>query len=229
MFLSAQAISFEVECSVKTKLGIMIIFLVLSTLLMAAYAQSSGQYQSVGGDFGRTWLNDFKTQNPTPAKNDSSNSLWNWGGAPKGRSVINGQLMNDPYYYWKSLNLTYGWLGQAYVDKNTGYPVFAFIDPYTGRPDYFYMDPKSGGPVFVNPNSPSGSDSGSTANNVPSWIYNRYGYPYSSAYSWLGMPDMSDASNIYDYYGYGGTGTASYYSYGSGGGSDYGGTGLGSY
>lgn len=198
---------------------IILILLMLSPLLIACYAQT-GQYQNVGGDYGRTWLNDFKAQNPTPAaENSSSDSLWSWGSAPKGRSIINGQLMNDPYYYWKSLNLTSGWMGQVYVDNKTGYPVFGYIDPYTGYPDYFYMDPKTGGPVYVD----SGSDGGTTANNLPPWLSTPNGY--TSDYSWLGTPEGPDSSDVYGYpYSGGSTGT-SYYNSGYSDGYS-GGTGL---
>ncbi len=204
---------------------IIMILLVMSALLVVCNAQSGGSFQSVGGDFGRTWLNNFQAQNPAPAENVSkSNGLWSWGGAPKGRSVINGQLMNNPYYYWQSLNLSYGWLGQAYVDNKTGYPVFAFVDPYTGSPDYFYMDPKTGGPVYVNSGSAWGSDNGVSANNVPPWISNPSGYTPDA--SWLGTPYGPDGSDVSDVYGNPNTDTSSYYNYNSGGGTEYGGTGM---
>jgi len=193
---------------------------------MACYAQSTSQFQDVGGDFGKTWLNNFNAQNPPPVENSSSsNGLWSWGGAPKGRMIVNGQLMNDPYYYWQSLNLSYGWLGQAYVDNKTGYPVYAFIDPYTGSPDYFYMDPKTGSPVYVNSGSEWGSTSGVSANNEPPWISNPSEYPYNypSDYPWLGMPYGDDTSDVY-----GDTSNTGSYYYNSGysGGTEYGGMGM---
>ncbi len=195
---------------------IVLLLFALSALLIASNAQQSGQYQSVGGDFGRTWLNDFKAQNPAPAENTSkNNNLWSWGSAPKGRSIINGQLMADPYYYWQSLNLSGGWLGQAYVDNKTGYPVFAFIDPYTGYPDYFYMDPKTGKPVYINP--ASGSTGSAPGSYLPPALLGSPGNP------WLGIPDISDTSDIY---GYGGSGSSVYGSGYYGGGTGYGGMGM---
>jgi hypothetical protein len=43
----------------------------------------------VGGDFGTSWLNKF---GHVQTKQESSGSLWNWGTAPKGYMVMNGQL-----------------------------------------------------------------------------------------------------------------------------------------
>ncbi|MCJ7445847.1 MAG: hypothetical protein MUO26_15220 [Methanotrichaceae archaeon] len=78
------------------------------------------------------------------------NDLWTWGSAPKCSIIVNGMLAPDPYYFWKSLNYTQGWLGKAYVDPNTGYPVYAYIDQYTGRVLNFYVDPATGSPVYTN-------------------------------------------------------------------------------
>ena len=208
----------------KSSLIIMIL-IVLSTQLVACDAQSASQYQNVGGDYGKTWLNNFNAQNPAPVENSSkSDGLWSWGGAPKGRMIMNGQLMNDPYYYWKSLNLSYGWLGQAYVDNKTGYPVYGFLDPYTGSPDYFYMDPKTGSPVYVNSGSAWGSSSGVSANNAPPWISDPS--DYTSEDAWLGMPNGPDASDVSDIYGDTSNTGSYYYNSGYGGGTEYGGTGM---
>ncbi|MFB3766319.1 MAG: hypothetical protein ACE14P_13870 [Methanotrichaceae archaeon] len=211
--------------------SIVLIALLSSILLTACYAQSTGSsqggFQSVGEDFGKAWLSNFKAQNPEPVENTSkSNGLWSWGTAPKGRSIINGQLMVDPYYYWKSLNLSSGWLGQAYVDNKTGAPVYAYIDPYTGYPDYFYMDPKSGSPVYINPASASGSNSGVSSNYLPPWLSMQSNNNYPSDYPWLGMPYGTDGSGVSDVYGSPNSGMSSYYGYNSGGGIDYGGMGM---
>jgi predicted small secreted protein len=164
------------------------IVLILSILLTACYAQTTANFQGVGGDYGRAWLKNFLAENPDrQPKAQNSTTLWNWGGAPKGRVIQNGSLVADPYYIWKSFNLTSGWLGQAYIDPTTGYPVYAYVDPYTGYPDYFYVDPKTGTPVYIN--------SGTTAENAGygnaypyHWPY--VGVPTSSNYPWLG--DASD-------------------------------------
>ena len=172
---------------------------VFGILLATCQAQTTGNFQSVGGDFGRTWLKDFQAQNPAkqpPVQN--STALWSWGGAPKGRTIQNGSLVADPYYIWKPLNLTSGWMGQAYVDPKTGYPVYAFVDPYTGNPDYFYVDPKTGQPVYINSGTATGTP---TYSSVPP--YSPYvNVPTSSDYPWLG-----DQSGLPSYEGdYGGTG-----------------------
>ncbi|OPY54875.1 MAG: hypothetical protein A4E48_00215 [Methanosaeta sp. PtaU1.Bin060] len=162
--------------------------LVLALVMTSAIfqAQAAGDFQTVSGDFGRTWLKEFQSQNPATTQN--SEGLWNWGGAPKGSIIQNGALVADPYYIWKSLNLTSGWMGQVYVDPDTGNPVYAFVDPYTGYPDYFYIDPKTGQPVYIN----SGIEGGSS---IPPYSP-YYGTPASSAYPWLGYPTDSP-----DYYG----------------------------
>ncbi len=58
--------------------------------------------------------------------------------------------MADPYYVWKSLNYTSGWLGKVYIDPTTGYPVYGYIDPYTGVQVNYYIDPKTRKPVYTN-------------------------------------------------------------------------------
>lgn len=181
---------------------IITIISVLGILLATCQAQTSGNFQSVGGDFGRTWLKDFQAQNPAKqTKVQNSTALWSWGGAPKGSAIQNGSLVADPYYIWKSLNLTSGWMGQAYVDPKTGHPVYAFVDPYTGTPDYFYVDPKTGQPVYINSDTTTGAQ---TYSSVPPYS------PYVGAptpppnYPWLG-----DSFSLPSYAGdYGGTGMA---------------------
>ena len=167
--------------------------LVLAITSAIYQAQAAGNFQSVGGDFGRTWLQDRQAQNPSPTQN--STGLWNWGGAPKGSIVQNGALVADPYYIWKSLNLTSGWMGQVYVDPKTRNPVYGFIDPYTGYPDYFYVDPKTGRPIYINSGMASGSP---TYSSIPPYSP-YYGAPASYAYPWLGYP--SGLPSYGDYYG----------------------------
>jgi hypothetical protein len=164
--------------------------LILSILLMSSYAQnSSDHFQSVGGDFGKAWLKDRATQTQKSTGNNSG-GLWSFGSPPKGKIIVDGKLVNDPYYIWKSLNYTYGWLGEVYVDPSTGYPVYSYIDPYTGlqiyfyqdpnakKTVYFYVDPATGRPVYIN---------GGTANGIPGYgsFPSPYGYGYSPAPSWI--------------------------------------------
>lgn len=166
---------------------ILITVLILSVLLTACCAQPTSHFQSVSGDFGRTWLNNFMAQNPKPAESDGT-GLWNWGSAPKGRIIANGTLAPDPYYIWRSLNYTSGWLGKAYVDPKTGYPVYAYIDPSTGMPRYFYVDPKTGNPVYTNVDSSAGNPGW---NGVSPYDQSGFDMPASSYYTWVGKaPDL---------------------------------------
>jgi hypothetical protein len=141
---------------VSMKTALAVVALLIACLLAAGcFAQSTRRFQSVGGDYGRSVissLNASKSQpaaNPSTATSNNSNSLWNWGSAPKGSMVQNGKLVADPYYYWKSLNLTNGWMGETQVDPYTGYPLYSYIDSNTGVTKTFYVDPYTGRPVYV--------------------------------------------------------------------------------
>lgn len=153
---------------------VVMVTLVIFLLAAGCYAQSMSNPQFVGGDFGRNWIGGFKAQNPQPAGQNLENDLWSWGSAPKGSIMVNGNLVPDPYYIWKSLNYTSGWLGKVYVDPTTGYPVYGYIDPRSGMPIYYYVDPKTGKPVYTN----------SYTNSYPSYRYPNYVSvpPYYSSY-----------------------------------------------
>jgi hypothetical protein len=140
-----------------------IVLLIVCLLAAGGNAQSMNRAQYVGGNFGQSWIGSYNAQNPQPAEQSSGNDLWTWGGAPKGSIIVNGKLTPDPYYLWKSLNYTSGWLGEVYIDPSTGYPVYGYIDPYTGMAIYFYVDSKTGKPVYTN-------------------AYPVIGYPYYSTY-----------------------------------------------
>lgn len=135
------------------KTAFAVLALITGCLLLSGCqaADSSNRFQSVGGDYGQSWISDFKAANTdTSAKEDTSaNSLWSWGTAPKGSMVVNGKLQADPYYYWKSLNLSSGWIDDSYIDPYTGNQVYGYIDPNTGETKYFYMDPNTGKPVYT--------------------------------------------------------------------------------
>jgi hypothetical protein len=155
-----------------------IVSLTICLLAIGCYAQSTSSALSVSGDFGKNWISSFKAQNPQQAEQNLKNDLWSWGGSPKGSIVVNGKLLADPYYIWKSLNYTSGWLGKIYVDPTTGYPVYAYIDPYTGMQINYYMDPKTGKPVYTNTYPYYGSP---YYGNVPSYYSSDYlpiGYGY---------------------------------------------------
>lgn len=178
--------------------------LALSIFFAVCCSPSQEQAQNVGGDYGRTWLNNFNIQNPKSVAdngNGNGNDLWNWGSAPKGRIAVNGKLVLDPYYFWKSLNYTSGWLGQVYVDPKTNYPIYGFLDPYTRFPVYFYVDPNTGQPVFTNPGPYSGYPYYS---NASLYYPSNFGMPDSAYYPWLGAPILPYGSTPnYDYLGRG--------------------------
>ncbi len=54
---------------------------------------NAGHYQNVGGDFGRAWIKSFQAQNPPSVQTSQNNSLWNWGGAPVDKILVNGALV----------------------------------------------------------------------------------------------------------------------------------------
>jgi len=50
-------------------------------------------FQSVGGGFGKAWIENFLAQSPSPVQTSNNTSLWNWGGAPVDKTVVNGKLV----------------------------------------------------------------------------------------------------------------------------------------
>jgi hypothetical protein len=67
---------------------ILLILLMACCLVASAQVVSGAEkIQSVGGDFGRTWLENLQAQNPEPTAQDSEGSLSSWGGAPKGNNI----------------------------------------------------------------------------------------------------------------------------------------------
>ena len=128
-----------------------VVLLVVCLLAADCYAQFPFSSQYVGGNFGRSWLSNFNAQSPPPSAPNPDSRLWSWGHAPKGSIIMNGKLTPDPYYIWKSLNYTSGWMGMAYVDPFTGYPIYAYREPYPGWVRYFYVDPNTGWPVYTYP------------------------------------------------------------------------------
>ena len=119
-------------------------------IITACSAQSAPSFQSVSGEFARSWITSNKAQNPQPAQESKGNGsdLWNWGKAPKGSKIDNGKLLTDPYYLRPQLNLSSNWLGDSYTDPNTGLPVKIYLDPLTGKTTYTYLDPNTGQQVF---------------------------------------------------------------------------------
>jgi hypothetical protein len=83
----------------------------LSLLIVACSAQTMNGFQSVGGDFGKSWISNFQAQNPPAAEENLSNDLWGWGGAPKGKALVGGKLV-DATSTTNTVNFTANWLGE---------------------------------------------------------------------------------------------------------------------
>ncbi len=143
----------------KTALAV-IVLLIACLLAVDCYAQGTSRFQSVGGDFGRNVIGTLKANDAQPASagNNGNNSLWNWGTAPKGSILLNGELVADPFNSWKALNYTDGWIGEVEMDPYTGYSIYSYRIPNTGETKYFYIYPYTGLPVYVDRGSGIGTE-----------------------------------------------------------------------
>jgi len=145
-------------------------------------AESASRFQSVSGEFAQDWISDFKVQNPQPVQevhSDNVSDLWNWGSAPKGSAIVDGELITDPNYLRPWLNLSSNWLGETYTDPNTGLSVDTYLDPLTGKTIYYYLNPSTGRPYYtytsyIDPN---------TGKRVYAYVNPLTGEPVSSAIS----------------------------------------------
>ncbi|HWQ19455.1 MAG TPA: hypothetical protein VN455_06715 [Methanotrichaceae archaeon] len=83
-------------------------------LMQAGSCQSMGNFQSVGGDFGKSWINNFMAQNqPAPAQTQNlKNDLWSWGSAPKGSTIVGGKLTANTNTT-SAVNISANWLGDS--------------------------------------------------------------------------------------------------------------------
>lgn len=157
----------------------MLTFMLFSLLILTApsFAQSPPDYQSVSGQFAREWLNNSGIGHQMPlssgtaaigsiagegsginssaagsnASSDSSNAsdLWSWGSAPRGSSIVDGELVTDPNYLRSLYNLSSNWLAESYTDSATGLPVEVYSDPVTGKTYYVLLSPTSGKAIFT--------------------------------------------------------------------------------
>jgi hypothetical protein len=109
---------------------------VLLALCLAVLAQfvvtssGSGNFQEVGGDFGKSWISNFQAQNNKTADQGNNATLWGWGSIPKGKVLAGDKLVDAPNGTW--LYNSTNWMGDDYVDPYTG----SYIDPYTGQRVY---------------------------------------------------------------------------------------------
>jgi hypothetical protein len=141
------------------------LFLVAGLMIASCSADDSGRFQNVGGDYGRTFINSIKSdETETVAASNSSDTLWDWGGSPKGTMVLDGNLISDPRYAPNKLNVVENYLDESfmdpynpysqasaytYTDSVTGEVVPTYMDPTTGEPYYKYTDPVSGKLLYV--------------------------------------------------------------------------------
>jgi hypothetical protein len=86
--------------------------LIIMILLLASCLVASAEPVAVGGDFGRTWINNFLAQNHKPVEQNNSTNLTSWGGVPKGKALVNGNLV-DQQNATNPLNPGASWLGDT--------------------------------------------------------------------------------------------------------------------
>jgi hypothetical protein len=87
--------------SVKCKLiiyvlGVVLIFISAGQgqlVLGSAGESSTGNFQSVGGEFGKAWINNFLATSGPPVQTTNNTSLWTWGDMPVGKTLVNGKLV----------------------------------------------------------------------------------------------------------------------------------------
>jgi len=136
----------------------MILFILCLFLAVASSQSTSPSFQSVSGEFAQKWIKDFKEKNADAKpvaeieenkSEESGSDLWNWGNAPLGSKIVDGNLVTDPYYLRPLLNLSSNWLGETYTDSTTGLPMETYSDPMTGKKIYRFLNPTTGKPFFT--------------------------------------------------------------------------------
>ncbi|MHB8120110.1 MAG: hypothetical protein ACYDHX_15560 [Methanothrix sp.] len=140
------------------KTAFAVVVLVVCLLAAGSYAQDTSRFQSVGGDFGKKMISTIKANDTKPAVASGNNgSLWGWGSSPKGTLVVDGNLIGDPKYSMKKLNVINNWLGDSFVDPyGTAAPAYSYTDPQTGEPVKTYVDPISGQSYYTYTDSKTG-------------------------------------------------------------------------
>jgi hypothetical protein len=155
-FYFSAAFFLFVGFGMKTALAVVV--LVVCLLAAGCIAQDTSRFQSVGGDFGKKMISTIKSSDTKPAvANGNNGSLWSWGSSPKGTLVVDGNLIGDPKYSAKKLNVTSNWLGDSFVDPyGTAIPAYSYTDPQTGEPVKTYVDPITGQSYYTYTDSKSG-------------------------------------------------------------------------
>ena len=145
----------EIIMSVKSVATMMLkVLFILNIFLAVASSQSTPpSFQSVSGEFAQKWIKDFKGENEKPVpkieSNNNGSDLWNWGNAPLGSKIVDGNLVTDPFYLRPLLNLSSNWLGETYTDSETGFPMETYSDPLTGKKIYRFLNPTTSKPFFT--------------------------------------------------------------------------------
>ena len=62
-------------------------------VLGSAGESSTERFQSVGGEFGKAWINNFLATNRPSVQTTNNTSLWTWGDMPVGKTLVNGKLV----------------------------------------------------------------------------------------------------------------------------------------
>jgi hypothetical protein len=134
-----------------------VVIMTACILAASCYAQSTSRFQSVGGDYGKSVIGTLKTKDAqTAAASDNKSSLWSWGSAPKGSLILDNNLIADPRYSARKLNVTNNWLGDSFVDPYGSTPEYSYTDPLTGLPVRTYKDPVTGQSYYTYKDSKTG-------------------------------------------------------------------------
>jgi len=169
-----------IESGVSMKAAFAVAIMAAMALYLVSigcYAESSGYFTSVGGEYGESVISKFKSSESATDESaadessedagseedsgsDSDSGLWSWGSSPKGSLMIDGGLIADPTYS-KKLNVNKNWLedtyvdpyggstsGYTYTDAETGEPVQTYVDQ-NGRSYYTYTDSSTNKLVYV--------------------------------------------------------------------------------
>jgi hypothetical protein len=141
----------------KTAFAAAMALLIACLLVGNALAQEKSNFQSVGGDYGRNVLSNIGASDAeTASKSESNQSLWSWGGAPKGSLIVDGNIIGDPRYTLKNLSVIRDWLGDSFVDPYGDTPAYSYFDPVTGERVKTYVDPITGQHYYTYTDSNSG-------------------------------------------------------------------------
>lgn len=121
---------------------VLLVLLCLATQArQAAASDNSGKFQSVSGEFAKSWLKDYLASNPRLVPQVNNTSLWDWGTIPKGKDLVGGKLVDNYTYYQ---DMTSNWLGDYYLNPYTSEPINPANYPGSFIPVY-------SSPQYLNP------------------------------------------------------------------------------